>query len=173
MRHAGQMVWEPCKMGNTRAVRRLAARPAGGEFIVGQQATSTAGERTAELASAPSSVTAARHLVRDHLRARGMPGRVIEDALVVVTELVGNAVRHARPLRGANRSGVVLLRWDVTDSQVRIEVTDGGGTKQPHVEPPSLAGTGGRGLAIVSAVSSDWGVSSAGDRVTVFAVVSA
>ena len=141
--------------------------------MVGPQATSRAGERTAELVSAPSSVTAARHLVRDDLRTRGLPSRVIEDALVIVTELVGNAVRHARPLRGANRSHVVLLRWDATESQVRIDVTDGGGMKQPHVEPPSLADTGGRGLAIVSAVASDWGVSSDSDRVTVFAVVSA
>jgi anti-sigma regulatory factor (Ser/Thr protein kinase) len=102
-----------------------------------------------------------------------LPRRIIEDALVVVTELVGNAVRHARPLRGANRSGVVILRWDATKSQVRIDVTDGGGMQQPHVEPPSLADTGGRGLAIVSAVASDWGVASDSDRVTVFAVVSA
>jgi anti-sigma regulatory factor (Ser/Thr protein kinase) len=97
---------------------------------------------------------------------------VIEDALVVVTELVGNAVRHARPLHGTNRSGVVVLRWDVAGLDVRIDVTDGGGTHQPHVEPPSLAETGGRGLAIVSAVASDWGVTSEAERVTVFAVVS-
>lgn len=159
-------------MGNTRAVRQ-AVRPTGGEFVVGHQATSTRGERTAELDSAPSSVTAARHLVRDDLRTRGLPSRVIEDALVVVTELVGNAVRHARPLRETDRSGVVILRWDATDSQVRIHVTDGGGRKQPHIEPPSLADTGGRGLAIVSAIASDWGVASDSDRVTVFAVVSA
>ena len=172
MPHVGGRVWQPPKMGNTRAVRQ-AARPTGGEFVVGPQATSRAGERTTELISAPSSVTAARHLVRDDLRIRGLPSRVIEDALVVVTELVGNAVRHARPLRRANRSGVVLLRWDATESEVRIDVTDGGGTKEPRVEPPSLADTGGRGLAIVSAVASDWGVISNGDGVTVFAVVSA
>lgn len=140
---------------------------------MGPQATSRAGERTAELVSAPSSVTAARHLVRDDLRTRGLPSRVIEDALVVVTELVGNAIRHARPLRGTNRSGVVLLSWDATESQVRIDVTDGGGSNEPRVEPPSLANTGGRGLAIVSAVASDWGVVADGDGVTVFAVVSA
>jgi anti-sigma regulatory factor (Ser/Thr protein kinase) len=136
-------------------------------------ATRTAGERTAEFASAPSSVTAARHLVRDDLVARGLASRVVEDALVVVTELVGNAVRHARPLRGPRPSGVVMLRWDATGPDVRIDVTDGGGSLQPHVEPLSLVDTGGRGLAIVSAVASDWGVISDGERVTVFAVVSA
>lgn len=139
-----------------------------------QMATSTAGERTAELVSAPSSVTAARHVVRDDLVGRRLPSDVVEDALVVVTELVGNAVRHARPLRGGeNRAGVVLLRWDITGDRVRIEVTDGGGNEQPHVEPPSLADTGGRGLAIVSAVARDWGVTTAGDEVTVYAIVAA
>ena len=138
-----------------------------------QMATRTAGERTAELASAPSSVTAARHLVRDDLIARGLPSRVVEDALVVVSELVGNAVRHARPLHRPRRSGVVMLRWDASGPDVRIDVTDGGGSLRPHVEPPSLAETGGRGLAIVSAVASDWGVISDGGQVTVFAVVSA
>lgn len=158
-------------MGTTGAVKQRRGPPEG-SFVLGQRmATSTAGERTAELVSAPSSVTAARHLVRDDLVARGLPSRVVDDALVVVTELVGNAVRHARPLRSTNRSGVIILRWDVADEQVRIDVTDGGGTKRPHVEPPSLAGTGGRGLAIVSAVVSDWGVTSNGERVTVFAVV--
>lgn len=137
-----------------------------------QMAMRTAGERTAELASAPSSVTAARHLVRDDLMSQELPSPLVEDALVVVTELVGNAVRHARPLRGANKEGVVHLRWDVTGPSIRIEVTDGGGSHQPHVEPPSLADTGGRGLAIVSAVASDWGVTSDGDQVTVYAVVS-
>lgn len=148
--------------------------PPEGSHVVGRDmATSTAGARTAELASAPGSVTAARHLVRDDLVARQLPGRIVEDALVVVTELVGNAVRHARPLRGGNREGAVLLRWDVAGQDVRIDVTDGGGSHQPHVEPPSLADTGGRGLAIVSAVASDWGVASDGEQVTVFAVVGA
>jgi anti-sigma regulatory factor (Ser/Thr protein kinase) len=118
-------------------------------------------------------VTAARHLVRADLVARRLSSHVVEDALVVVTELVGNAVRHARPLRGENRPGVVILRWDVTGEHVRIEVTDGGGTHEPHVEPPSLADTGGRGLAIVSAVARDWGVTSDAEEVTVYAVVAA
>lgn len=128
------------------------------------------GERATDLVSSPGSVPAARHLIRDDLAARGLPRRVVEDALVVVTELMGNAVRHARPL-DASGSGTVRLRWAVGDGSVRIHVTDGGGSERPHVEQHSLVDTGGRGLAIVSALTSDWGVVVTDDDVTVYAVV--
>lgn len=129
------------------------------------------GERATDLVSSPSSVPAARHLIRDDLAARGLPRRVVEDALVVVTELMGNAVRHARPLDRSGPSGMVRLRWTVGDKAVRINVTDGGGDQRPRVERHSLVDTGGRGLAIVSALASDWGVVVDDDDVTVYAVV--
>lgn len=134
-------------------------------------ATRATTERIAELTSSPSSVPAARHLVRDDLVGRQMPRRVVEDALVVVTELMGNAVRHARPLDADGEPGNVRLRWNVVGGRVRVDVTDGGGAQRPHVERHSPAETGGRGLAIVSAVASDWGVTFADDHVTVYAVI--
>ena len=129
-------------------------------------------ERTAELADTPSSVTLARHLVRDDLAVRGVPTPLIEDALVVVSELMGNAIRHARPLAVGDSRGRVRLQWSLQDSdRVRIEVTDGGGADEPHVEPPTLGDTGGRGLAIVAAIAADWGVVRSDHEVTVYAVV--
>jgi serine/threonine-protein kinase RsbW len=129
-------------------------------------------ERTAELASAPSSVTLARHLVRDDLAGRNVPARLIEDALVVVSELLGNAVQHARPLAAGDSRGRVRLLWSVDGRHgVRIEVTDGGGANEPHIAPPNLGDTGGRGLAIVAAIASDWGVVNSDHEVTVYAVV--
>lgn len=136
-----------------------------------RMATRTDGVRSASLASTPSSVTAARHLVRDDLIGRDLPACVVEDALVVVTELMGNAVRHARPLPVNAVPGVIRLRWRAAPTSVRIDVTDGGGRDRPHVERPSLADLGGRGLAIVSAVATDWGVRRSRGQVTVYAVV--
>ncbi len=52
-----------------------------------------------------------------------------------------------------------------------IDVTDGGGRNRPHVETAGLADIGGRGLAIVQALATDWGVTRAGSAVTVYAVV--
>lgn len=135
-------------------------------------ATRARHERTAELASTPSSVTLARHLVRDDLTGRGVAPRLIEDALVVVSELMGNAVRHARPLAVGDSRGRVRLQWQVDDRhRIHVEVTDGGGADEPHVEPATLGDMGGRGLAIVAAIAADWGVVSCDHEVTVYAVV--
>lgn len=128
-------------------------------------------ERTAELASTPSSVTLARHLVRDDMTREGVSPRLVEDCLIVVSELMGNAVRHARPLSVGESQGRVRLQWTVEGGYVRVEVTDGGGASEPRVEPPSLGDTGGRGLAIVAAVAIDWGVINSEHEVTVYAVI--
>lgn len=134
--------------------------------------TRTKYDRTAELASTPSSVTVARHLVRDDLSDHGVDQPLIEDALLVVTELMGNAVRHARPLPTGESRGRVRLHWGITErGRVRVDVTDGGGDQLPRVEPQSLVESRGRGLAIVSAVADDWGVATDDKQVTVYAVV--
>lgn len=134
----------------------------------------TAPARAAEFASVPNSVPAARHLVRDHLRSVGVATRMLHDCLVVVSELVANAIRHARPLATASGPGTVRLRWAVTRGQVWIGVTDGGSQeRRPHVESASPADVGGRGLAIVDAIAAEWGVTRNDGEVTVYAVVSA
>ena len=127
--------------------------------------------RAVEFPSAPSSVSAARHLVRDDLIARKLPSRVVDDSTLVVSELMTNAVSHARPLPVAGDAGSVRLRWTAEPSQVWIGVTDGGGRDRPHVESADIADVSGRGLAIVQALAIDWGVTRAGPEVTVYAVV--
>lgn len=90
----------------------------------------------------------------------------------MVSELMGNAIRHARPLAVGGSRGRVRLQWSVdSDGSIRVEVTDGGGVDKPHVAPQSLGDTGGRGLAIVAAIASDWGVVSSDHDVTVYAVL--
>jgi serine/threonine-protein kinase RsbW len=124
----------------------------------------------AEFPNAPSSIPAARHLVRIDLAAKQLPQRVIDDSVLVVSELMTNAVRHAQPLRTHGRPAI-RLRWTAERDRVSIDVTDGGGPNRPHVEAPGLADVGGRGLAIVQAVADDWGVTRVGPAVTVYAVI--
>ena len=79
----------------------------------------------------------------------GHNAEVIDDAELVVSELVTNAVK-------AHASGVTLS-LDVHRSRVRIAVQDDGvGT--PVAARPSEYDDHGRGLLIVASVSSDWGV---------------
>src|SRR5688572_19223785 len=77
----------------------------------------------------------------------------LADALAVVAELVGNAIRHACALPG----GVVRVAWRLLGGgRLRIVVTDGGparGTSSPQVRAPSTDAVDGRGLAIVEALS--------------------
>lgn len=135
--------------------------------------TEHGGFRAAEFPSVPHSVPAARHLVRCDLGATDLPQRVIDDSVLVVSELMTNAVRHAQPLRTEGRPDAIRLRWTAAPDRVAIDVTDGGGQDRPHVETADLADIGGRGLAIVQAVATNWGVTRAGRAVTVYAVVAA
>src|SRR4051812_17299007 len=78
-----------------------------------------------------------------------------EDAQLVVTELVTNALLHGAP--------PVVLRISPTPSRVRIEVEDTG-REMPIRMRGSVESMTGRGLALVSRVTSGWGVEPAGAR---------
>jgi CheY-like chemotaxis protein/anti-sigma regulatory factor (Ser/Thr protein kinase) len=76
---------------------------------------------------------------------------VLDAALLVVSELVTNAVVHA--------ASASVLRLGRTPTSVRIEVSDNGtGSPEPHVATDDLES--GRGLLLVAAVSAAWGVES-------------
>jgi anti-sigma regulatory factor (Ser/Thr protein kinase) len=93
-----------------------------------------------------------------------LPGTFLADAVAVMAELVGNAVRHARPLDG----GVVRVAWRLVPEAdpeaaarhptVEIRVTDGGSTTPPTQREADAEAPDGRGLTIVAALSDSWGV---------------
>jgi anti-sigma regulatory factor (Ser/Thr protein kinase) len=134
-------------------------------------ATARRGATTATLlfSHASASVSAARRRLANDLQKRGVPKEVIEDAILVLSEVLSNALRHARPLG----SGKIKVSWDVRAGAVEIQVTDGGGATRPHPAHPSLSSLGGRGLGIVTTLTSDWGVRASGSETTVWAVVPA
>jgi serine/threonine-protein kinase RsbW len=75
------------------------------------------------------------------------------EAAVVVSELLGNAIRHAGSVDGS-----IFLRWQVRGGTVDVEVTDGGARAQVRPLRPTTYSTGGRGLRIVRSLSHEWGV---------------
>jgi two-component sensor histidine kinase len=94
-----------------------------------------------------------RYLVAELIR-RGLSGSVVEDAALLVTELVTNALRHAKPLPG----GVLRVAWDFAGTSLLLRVTDGGGgIGAPHRQEAGPRDTRGRGLAIVESVAVRWG----------------
>lgn len=113
----------------------------------------------------PAGVGAARRRMRAELRACGAPEDVVDDATLILSELLSNSCRHARPLgpEAGAAEDVVRASWrrDVT-GELTISVTDGGGPTRPLPATPSVSARGGRGLAIITSLASDWGVEETG-----------
>jgi len=101
-----------------------------------------------------SSALDARRALVSELRALGVDAIVVDESEIVISELVANAFRHAKPLP----DGTIGVNWTVHDGVVEIEVTDGGGPTTPHPAPRSVWSAGGRGLRIVGRLAHDWGV---------------
>ena len=97
-------------------------------------------------------VPRARRFVSQALRGLDKP--IVEDAELVVTELVTNAVLHGTP--------PVVLRISPTADRVRLEVEDAGRDMPMRMRESADAMTG-RGLSLVSRLSNGWGVEPTGD----------
>jgi anti-sigma regulatory factor (Ser/Thr protein kinase) len=122
----------------------------------------------------PAGVGEARHRMRAHLRTEGVSETVIDDAVLILSELLSNACKHGRPLGGVPAGdGDVRATWRVdTSGRLVVEVTDGGGPTRPAPSTPSVTAHGGRGLNIITALADDWGVrDDARGEVTVWVVV--
>ena len=105
-----------------------------------------------------------RRAVVSELRTLGVDATVIDEAEVVLSELVTNAVRHAKPLA----DGSIRVSWTVRGDVVEAEVTDGGGPTTPRLAPRSLWSASGRGLRIVRSFAHEWGVLEDGNGRTVW-----
>jgi anti-sigma regulatory factor (Ser/Thr protein kinase) len=119
------------------------------------------------LAFASTSASAGRDHVTDVLRAFDVDAATVDNARLVASELVGNAVRHARP----RPDGHVVMSIAIEDETITIAVGDGGGPSRPAVVRAPVMSLGGLGLRIVQTLSRDWGVRESPDGVTVFAIV--
>ncbi len=101
-----------------------------------------------DLPQALGSVREARALVRRTLGDWGLPG-LLDEASLVVSELATNALNHAE--------SSFEVRISLHPSSVRLEVADSGpGTPEP--QPHSDTREGGRGLLLIAAMSTSWGI---------------
>lgn len=104
-------------------------------------------------------VGAARRLLWARLEAWGM-AQLADTAVLVLSELHGNAVRHAR----CPEEGLIETRFErLPDGTLRIEVHDADGTRPEPLEASleaSADAESGRGLGLVDALTGGrWGVS--------------
>lgn len=117
----------------------------------------------------PASVATARRRLTAELAESGVPEPAVNDAAVVLSELVSNALRHARPLS----CGQVEVAWKWRHDIVQIAVSDGGAVTEPRRARPALSSLGGRGLGIVETLAMRWGVHRADGTTTVWATLPA
>ncbi|MFD4790202.1 ATP-binding protein [Streptomyces sp. NPDC058459] len=97
----------------------------------------------------PESAATARRLVRAACTAWGLYGAA-ENGALVISELVANAVRHAR------RESIRVVVERTTPRTVRVAVADFSRTL-PELCTPKDDEEGGRGLALVAELAADWG----------------
>jgi anti-anti-sigma regulatory factor len=96
----------------------------------------------------PASAGVAREMVANACRAWHV-AHLIDDAELVVTELMSNAVRHA--------SGSLELLLVLRGRFLHVSVRDGSSTLPSMVLPNSETDEGGRGLLLLDAVAAGWG----------------
>jgi anti-sigma regulatory factor (Ser/Thr protein kinase) len=97
-----------------------------------------------------AAVAEARGFVTQHLRRWGLES-LVSDAELLTSELVTNAVLHAR--------GDVTVTVAVAEGVAEIGVSDRS-SDLPEQRPRTWQAEGGRGLRLVDLVASEWGVAS-------------
>ncbi|GIH71279.1 ATP-binding protein [Sphaerimonospora thailandensis] len=109
-----------------------------------------------ELPGETASVPRARRYLRVLLAATGHPR--VDDALLLTTELVANAVRHSD---SARPGGQVTLAAALRDGTLHLDVIDAGSSvhkpqicTDSDIDQPS---DGGRGLWLVRQLATAWG----------------
>lgn len=107
----------------------------------------------ADVPGGPDAPRHARRLIREGLADR-VPATVLEDALLLVTELVANGVRHG----GAGPDAALRLHVEGGGAWLRVEVVDPGADGRIAPRQPDMAAGGGLGLHIVDRLASRWGV---------------
>jgi anti-sigma regulatory factor (Ser/Thr protein kinase) len=101
------------------------------------------------LPAEPTAAAVARAMVE--AVGSDLPEPILFDAKLLMTEVVTNAVRHARGTQA------VIVRVK-RNKLVRVEVVDQGPMFDPQPQTTSTRARRGQGLMLVDAVATAWGV---------------
>lgn len=99
----------------------------------------------------PHASREARDAARVVLRDWQVATPVVDDALLVISELVTNAVRHA------GTASTLELELGQTGERLRVALLDGS-SAEPRLRRAGTAAEDGRGMAILAALSDRWGI---------------
>jgi len=100
------------------------------------------------ITSASTAAANARQFLRDS-GCSAHKGWLIDDAMLLVTELVTNAVLHGEP--------PLTVAVECRELALEIRVRDSG-ADLPLIRTTSVEDESGRGMLLLSSVAADWGV---------------
>ncbi|MFI8828800.1 ATP-binding protein [Streptomyces sp. NPDC053431] len=100
---------------------------------------------------APERVSGIRQSAAIFLRTSGVPDQTVDDVVLLVSELVTNAVTHGR--------GEVSLRALAANGRVAITVSTES-KERAVVREAGLEDESGRGMFLVAALADTWGIAS-------------
>jgi anti-sigma regulatory factor (Ser/Thr protein kinase) len=102
-----------------------------------------------QLPSAAGSAGRARRFVSEALSGWGLPPETVDDAVLLTSELVGNAVRHCQ--------GETSVRVSWRGDRIRIEVRDNEARAPVLHSELSYDAENGRGLHLIDVLALSWG----------------
>ena len=111
---------------------------------------------TLHLPHALDTVDTARSQMMADLEPHHLSAELLQDAELVLVELVANAWEHGNP----DAAGQVEVSWCLLDQTLRISVVDGGLSSGRELDlqprPRDPAALRGRGLMLVDYLCSNW-----------------
>ena len=105
------------------------------------------------VSAGPGAPACARGAIIGWLRGR-VTEAVLDNAVLLVSELVSNSARHAAAPAGAG----IRVRGTMGDRALRVRVSDRGRRGRVAAREPAGDESGGYGLQLVDSLASDWGV---------------
>ncbi len=120
--------------------------------VTGDEAAVGVARLELRLPHTAESVRRARRTIAAFLDPSDVPVTIVEDVLLLVSELVTNALVHA------NSPAVVRLDADL--DRIKVAVADRDADKAPRVTEPGPLASSGRGVLLVERLAARWGVES-------------
>jgi anti-sigma regulatory factor (Ser/Thr protein kinase) len=105
-----------------------------------------------ELRPDPGAISVARKAIER--AAADAPGPLLDNARLLVSELITNSVRHA----GLGENARIGLHVDIGPDVLRVEVTDPGPGFEPEERVLTIYQQSGWGLFLVDQIADRWGV---------------
>ena len=118
--------------------------------VAGDEAAVGVSRLELQLPHTTQSVRRARRTIAAFLDPSDVPLPVVDDLLLLVSELVTNAVVHA--------GSPAVVRLDADVERIKVAVADRDATREPTIVDADPLSSSGRGVLLVDRLAARWGV---------------